>query len=375
VTLRATPFHTRVAEANRSNAWLERNAVTLAAHFGDARDEALAARFSVVLADISWRWRLAIPGADAAEGLARLLTRDARMLSPGTAFKALWLNDKGAVRGAGVLAREADDDGFLFAAAAPDAEWIAMAAQAFGLAVRDLTQAQGGVAIVGPYADAVIRAAGLDETIALLAFHRMAWRGIEIVLSRWGEHGGYEIWCDADDGLVVWDRLVRAGAPFGLRLAGAQAMDILDVEAGVARPGRDYRAARDAFASAPHPRTLGLERLVDEAHLDFAGRSAFLAARASATRRLAGLVIDGETPAPHTEILRDGTIVGRTFSSVYSPALRRAIALAELDLASANSNTALALALPTTPDEPLARTATARVADLPFVPVPVPVGA
>jgi aminomethyltransferase len=371
--LRATPFHTRTAEANRNNAWRERNGVTLASHFGDARDEALAARFSVVMADISWRWRLAIPGNGAAEALARLFTRDARMLSPGSAFKALWLNDRGAVRDAGVLAREHDDDGFLFAAAAPDAEWIEAAAQAFGLAVRDLTMAQGGIAVMGPYAEALLRAAGLDETIAPLGFRRMAWRGIAVVVSRWGEHGGYEIWCDAEDGLVVWDRLVRAGAPFGLRLAGLEATDILDIEAGVARPGRDYRPARDAYAAAPQPRALGLERLIDEAHLDFVGRNAFLAARAAVARTLVGLVFDSETPAPHTEILREGAVVGRTFSAVYSPALRRAIALAEIDIASANSSTALTVTLPTSADAPLARAVTARVADLPLVPASAPV--
>ncbi len=368
--LRATPFHARAAEANRRNAWIERNGVTLSANYGDATDEAIAARFSVVLADISWRWRIAIPGATASEALARLLTRDARMLAPGRSFKTLWLNDAGAVRGTGVLARESDDDGYVLVAAAPDPDWLAAAARAFGMGVRDLSAQQGGVALIGPFADAVIRAAGLDGELDLLAFRRIAWRGVDIALSRWGEHGGYEVWCDADDGLVVWDRLARAGASFGLRLAGTQAMDILDLEAGILRPWRDYHPARNDFVATPHPRSLGLERLMDEVHPDFVGRSACLAARASVIRTLAGVALDGAVPAPHAELRRGGLVVGHTWSSCYSPSLRRAIALAELEPAPAGASADLTLLLPTSADAPVARTATARVADLPFVPIP-----
>src|SRR5580765_7150707 len=105
MSVRATAFHVRAGEANRSNTWIRRNGFTLAREYSGAHEEALAARFGVVLSDISWRWRVFLDGARTAEFLSRLTTRDASVLAPGTAHKVLWLTDGGALRGAGIIAR------------------------------------------------------------------------------------------------------------------------------------------------------------------------------------------------------------------------------------------------------------------------------
>jgi len=365
MTLRATPFHARAAEANRGNDWTVRNGCTLARVYSDAHEEALAARVRGVLADISWRWRELIEGARADEFLSHLATRDASKLEPGAALKALWLNDGGAVRGAGAIARYGKAT-FLLVSAAEDREWIASAAARFGVKMHDA--GEGGLALIGPYAARVLQEAGLDPALEPLAVRKVFWRGTSVTLSRFGEHGGYEIWCAPDDGLLVWDRLMRAGAAFGLQAAGTEAMDILDLEAGIARPIRDYAPARDGFVKQPTPKSLGLEKLIDSTHQIFNGRSAYLAALE--TKTLIGLEIDSEMPAPHTPILRNGQAIGRTLSSHYSPALRRAIALAIVEESAAAPGTELALTLAPTAETPEFRNAIARVAALPFLPVP-----
>jgi aminomethyltransferase len=365
--LRATPFHVRSAALNRDNAWRNRAGFSLAASYGDISGEALAARMRVALADISWRWRVMLEGARAGEFLSRLLTRDTASLAPGTALKALWLGDAGGVRGAGAVARFGRDS-FQLISAARDAEWLAQAAALFSIVPRDVSE--GGLAIVGPYARATLTAAGLDADLEPLAFRKRFWRGLDVTLSRWGEHGGYELWCKPDDGIVVWDRLMRAGAAFGIQPAGLAAMDLLDIEAGVARPERDYAPARDAFAESPTPRALGLEKLIDENHKSFNGRAAWLAAREKETMTLAGIEIDGDVPAPFSPLIRDGRAVGHAMTSAYSPSLRRAIALARIELASAAPGTALLVMLAPTLEIPEIRTVPARVAALPFLPAP-----
>ena len=367
--VRATPFHARAASANRDNAWSARNGVTLSSFYDDAGDEALAARSRVAIADISWRWRAMIEGPRAGEFLSRLLTRDPMKLDPGSALKALWLGDRGGVRGAGAVARFGRES-FQLISAAPDPEWIAAAASSFALVPRDISQTEGGLAIVGPYARATLAATGLDVELEPLTFRKLFWRGLDVTLSRWGEHGGYEIWCKPDDGVVVWDRLIRAGLPFGIAPAGLAAMDLLDIEAGIARPGRDYAPAREAFAKAPTPLALGLETLIDDEHKSFNGRDVWLAARTTETRRLAGLEFDGDTPAPFTPLLHDGKAVGHTLTSAFSPALRRAVALAQVDTAAAQPGTVLSLTLPSSMDVPESRKDTARVVSLPFLPAP-----
>ena len=366
---RATPFHGRAAEACETNDWAVRNGVTLARVYTDANDEALAARFRAGLIDISWRWRVSIDGAGAAEFLSRLATRDVATLEPGQAVKALWLGDGGGVRGAGVIARFGQEN-FRLVSAAPDMDWIASAAARFGVTVRELGQSVGGLALVGPYAAATLARAGIDPALEALGFRRQFWRGLDVTLSRWGEQGGYELWCTADDGIILWDRLMKAGAAFGLQPMGLAAADILDVEAGIARPGRDYLLAMDGNTAGPTPRALGLERLIDEAYAGFNGRDGYLAARAGERLRLAAIEIDSQTPASHTPLMRGATAVGRTLTSVYSPALRWAIALAQVEVEASVPATVLSLTLPPSLEIPELRTVSARVVGLPFLPLP-----
>jgi aminomethyltransferase len=191
-----------------------------------------------------------------------------------------------------------------------------------------------------------------------------------VTLSRWGEHGGYEIWCKPDDGVLLWDRIARAGAAFDLLPAGLAAMDLLDLEAGIARPGRDYQAARDGFAKVPTPASLGLERLVDLDHAEFNGRSSWLAGRDAEPKTLVGIEIEADRPAPHTPLLLGERTVGRTLNSHYSPALRRAIALAQVERSAAEPGTSLTLTLSPNRETPDFRTVAARVVALPFLPAP-----
>jgi aminomethyltransferase len=369
MTLKATPFHARAADANRHNVWLTRNGVTLAQHYGNVMREALAARLNVVIADISWRWRVMLEGAAVEALLSKLVTRDARALAPGGAFKALWLSDAGGVRGAGVVARLGRET-FQLAASAPDRDWIAAAAATMNVQMRD--EESGGLAIVGPYAAATLKAAGLDTELEPLAFRKLSWRGIEVMLSRWGEHGGYEIWCAADDGVVVWDRLMRAGAAYGIVPAGVGAMDVLDLEAGVPRPELDYKPAREASDAEPMPATLGLTSLIDDAHHGFNGRRAFLVAKPS--RKLVGLEIESDEPAPFTPVMLNDKVVGHTLRSAYSPALKRAIALATVDEAAATA-ALLSVTLPPDMAKPELRKAVARVTGLPFLEKPASIEA
>jgi aminomethyltransferase len=369
--LRPTPLHARTAALNTRNTWIERNGFTLARDYGDREGEALAARFSVVVSDISWRWRVTLDGARSAEATARLFTRDASGLAPGTGLKALWLNDAGAVRGAGLVARLGDAQ-FLLAATAPDPDWILGAASRFEVEAKDATRLAAGIALIGPYAARLLSAAGLDPALEPLAFRTVDWRGLTVTLSRWGEHGGYELWCGSDDATIAWDRLFKAGASFKARVAGAAAMDMLDIERGVARPGRDYRTAVDGLSPEPQAASLGLERLIDETH-EFNGRTQWLARRARSGTSLKGLVFDGEIAAPHSPVMRGVMVVGRTFSSVYSPALRRAIALAQLETSGSAQGAQLFVTLPTSADAPAERRANVHIVDLPFLPNPDPI--
>ena len=364
-TIQSSPFHARAAALNLANAWVVRNDMTLAAAYTDANDEALVTRTRVGLADLSSRWQLVLEGPREAEFLQRLLTRDVSTLAPGTALKALWLNDNGGVRGAGVIARYGKES-FRLTGFVPDREWILATAKLFDVTCREPSNL-GGLGLIGPYAKATLEAAVLPADIDLLAFRVISWRGAEVTLTRFGQQNGYELWCNADDALVVWDQLDKAGAPFGLQPVGVDAADILDLEAGVPRPGRDFIPAADS--GSPDPRALGMERLIDESH-PFNGRTAYLARSREARLQMVGLEIDSEEPAPFAHLMHNGVSVGSALSSCYSPALRRAIALAQVGPKFAEPGTKLNLTLPPSLDTPQVKVVSAKVVTLPFLPAP-----
>jgi glycine cleavage system aminomethyltransferase T len=120
-------------------------------------------------------------------------------------------------------------------------------------------------------------------------------------------------------------------------------MDILDLEAGVARPGRDYSPTRGGFIGSPMPGELGLSSLIDAGHSEFNGRSACLASAGHQDRTLVGVRIGSDVPAPFTELQFEGRSVGHTLSSAYSPAMRCALAFAMVETKKAAPGTRLSL--------------------------------
>ncbi len=354
--LHASSFHVRMAEHNAGNAWVTRGAFTLAAHYCDPREEALAARFSAVLIDASAMARLRVHGAGAVKLLSAAFSADMESLAACSATRVIWRSNGGGVRGSGIAARFGAAN-FALASFDTDGAWFEAAAKRFDATIRDETGEKGVLLLVGQFASSILAAAGLEST-AQLAQERHAvqsWRGLTVTVSRWtslaNALGGYEIACANEEAVMVFDRLWRAGQDFGLMLAGQEALETLLLEQGVPIPGADFVPAREADARTPSPASLGF-RGFDE------GPSA------PPSRVLAGVELDSDTPMPFAPIALNGAIVGTTLRSAYSPALRRAIALAQIDSAIAAAATAIAVRR-LTPDG--IEEISARVAALPFL--------
>jgi folate-binding protein YgfZ len=134
---------------------------------------------------------------------------------------------------------------------------------------------------------------------------------------------GFDIFVAAGTAPSVWQSLVEAGA----RPAGDDTLEVLRVEAGVPRYGVDSSDANVVL------------EVVDEAEAVsytkgcYAGQEiiARIHWRGHVAKRLAGVVYARDAE-PHADVrLRDcagGREAGRVTSSVYSPRLRRHVALA-----------------------------------------------
>ena len=152
--------------------------------------------------------------------------------------------------------------------------------------------------------------------------------GIPLVVSRtgWSSELGYELYLqDGSRGDELWEKIMAAGEPFGLK--PGHTSSIRRIEGGML----SYHADADIDTN---PYELGLDRLVSlDTEADFIGKAALRRIHdEGVSRKQVGLIIDGAPlSGPNTSfwpITRDGTTVGKVTSAVYSPRLDQNIALA-----------------------------------------------
>jgi glycine cleavage system aminomethyltransferase T len=153
---------------------------------------------------------------------------------------------------------------------------------------------------------------------------------------------------------VVFDRLYRARQLSRLRLAGEEAFQLLQMEAGLPLPYLDFTPARTPFACAPSPSALGLGESAQAK-----GAEGEVAAPV-----LAGLQLESEQSMSYARVFAGETEAGRSMRSLYSPTLKAAIALAALSPDHAAAGTILTLR---GADLVGAREVSARVVPLPFL--------
>jgi aminomethyltransferase len=244
------------------------------------------------------------------------------------------------------------EDKFLLRSADIDLGWFDCAAPRFGVSLRDATQMRGLLFITGPFALPALVAAGLE--VGDLNEDRHSdydWRGLAVTVFRCARASGYELSCAAQDAIAVFDRLMRHAPLLALRLIGEDALQLLQLEAGLPLVHADFAPAREALAREPSPASLGFKA---RPHGD----------NDAGLRLLAGIAWDSDQPAPFAPVFAGGKEIGRTLRSLYSPALKCAIALAQLDPDGAALGTAVSMMRL---ESSGLRESTGRVVALPFL--------
>jgi glycine cleavage system aminomethyltransferase T len=107
--------------------------------------------------------------------------------------------------------------------------------------------------------------------------------------------------------------------------------------------------------------------LIEERYAAFNGRATWLANHAKSKTAIVGVEIDSEMPASFFPLLHQDRFVGCTLTSVRSPFLRRAIALAQVEKQLTAPGTEFTLTLPMSLKSQKHRMVAARVVRLPFV--------
>lgn len=293
--------------------------------------EHTAVRERVGMFDVSHLGKARVSGPGAAAYVNACLTNDLARIEPGKAQYTLCCEPGGGVIDDLIAYLRSDEDVFLIPNAANTATVVdLLAAQAPpGVAVENLHQSYGVIAVQGTLSDEVLGSLGLPTGHEYMSFVETDWEGLPVIVCRTGYTGerGYELvpmWQNAGP---LWDTLAVAIAERGGLICGLGARDTLRTEMGYPLHGND-------LSLQITPVMAGSAWAVGWDKPSFWGKEALSAQRAAKTSRLSrGLVVTGRgIPRSHCAVLDgEGVDVGEVTSGTFSPTRKQGIALALLD--------------------------------------------
>ena len=283
-----------------------------------------------ILCDVAVERQVEITGPDAARFTQTLTPRDLSTMQVGQCKYILITNQDGGILNDPVLLRLAEDRFWISLADSDILLWAQGVAVHAGMDVSIREPDVSPLQLQGPKSGMIMEAL-FGEEIASLRYYRlreMALDGIPLIVSRtgWSSELGYELYLqDGSRGDELWEAIMAAGEPFGLK--PGHTSTIRRIEGGML----SYHADADIDTN---PYELGLDRLVNlDMDADFIGKAALRRIRDEGVRRRqVGLIIGGEPlKGPNTTfwpVRRNGATIGKVTSAVYSPRLEKNIALA-----------------------------------------------
>ncbi|MGB6639927.1 MAG: aminomethyltransferase family protein [Thermoanaerobaculia bacterium] len=362
-----TPFHSRTSKLCTSNYWKSWAGYYTVSSYGISHEpEYLAIRHAAGLIDMTPLFKYEIHGPDAAEFLSRATVKDVRKLKVGRVTYLCWCDDEGKMVDDGTISC-LDESYFRLTAAEPMLSWLDRLAHGYDVQLEDSSDRMAVLSLQGPTSRDILKQVVDADMDALRFFGVVRCRidGIDGWVSRTGYTGdlGYEIWVGNDDAEKLYDTLMAAGGPYGIRATGLDAMDVTRIEAGFIMNGVDYYSAHHCLVEPrkSSPYELGLGWTVQLDREPFVGQSALKKEKEQGSGRLfVGLDIDwaeveavfdlyGLPPELPGSAWRDGRPVydengqwiGQATSGVWSPTLKQNLALAQVEAAFAKVGTQL----------------------------------
>ena len=298
---------------------------------GGVLAEHAAVRDAVGIFDVSHLGKALVRGAGAAEFVNRCLTNDLGRIGPGQAQYTLCCDEDGGTVDDLIAYLRSDFEVFLIPNAANTASVVERltAAAPEGVEVANLHREYAVLAVQGPKSDEVLEALGLPTDHDYMSFTESEIDGRTLTVCRTGYTGerGYELVVPQADAVAVWDAVIAAGEPFGIRAAGLGSRDTLRTEMGYPLHGHELSAeispvmARAGWA-------------VGWSKPEFWGKDVLEQQKAQKqVRTLRGLVATGRgIPRPGMTVRdADGAELGEITSGTFSPTRREGIGLALLE--------------------------------------------
>ncbi len=289
--------------------------------FDNCGAECRAVREAVGLFDQTSFAKFTVDGPDALDVLNQLSANDVDV-EVGRVIYTQWLNTKGGIEADLTVVRLGDQSfKVVTAAAGRTREWSRLRRQCVGRDVEIAHLPEPMLGLMGPNARPLLSSiCDVDFSNEAFPFgtaQHIVVGGVNVHAMRLSYVGalGWELYVAETDAAALYDALATAGAEYGLVHAGYHAMNSLRLESGYRHWGHDI-----SDEDTPLEAGLGFAVAWDKPG-GFIGKDALLAQRGQLlTKRLIQLKLDDpDTLLYHDEpVYRDGELVGRTSSGMFS---------------------------------------------------------
>ncbi len=270
-----------------------------------------------------------------------LVTRDITRVKPQQVVYTAWCDDDGKMIEEGTLFRLGPDD-FILNAALHQLHWLHESAYGFDVAIEEISDRLAGLALQGPTSRDILKALGVGaiENLPHFGILETTVDGHWLRIDRAGYTGdlGYELWVEPKNALWLWETLFRIGNPYKIAPIGSRALDMTRIEAGFILVDVDYIGAMHAIrlSQRQSPIEAGIGWAIGfKKQGYFIGKRALIREKTLGLSRhiLVGIEIEGRKPAPGAFLYADRAArheIGLTTSALWSPALKKNIAFAQV---------------------------------------------
>lgn len=293
--------------------------------FATVAEEHAAVRTAAGLLDLTSFAKYEIHGPDAFAVLQYLSVRDLDKPN-GTVSYTQLCNSRGGIEADVSITRLADDRFYYVTGTGNgirDTEWIRANAPAGSrFAIDDVTSAWAVLLLTGPKAPDIAAAAIGDSAPSTreLGYVTIGAATIRTLPISFAGEAGWELHIPTEFGCDVYERIMAAGKPFGLRNFGYRALDSLRIEKG-------YRYWGSDITPDCNPYEAGLGFCVDLDRAPFLSQAALKNAKAAGpTRRLCTFIAPQLRNAFGGEaVYARGTLVGATTSASFAHSIGKTV--------------------------------------------------
>jgi dimethylglycine dehydrogenase len=299
------------------------------AWFGAVKAECEAVRDACGILDLPGFSRFVLTGDGAAAWLSRQIT--GKLPAVGRLGLAYFADEAGRIVTEMSVARLGEDELLLITAATAqlhDGDWLRAHLEP-GLSLTEETDLWSTQILTGPKAREILGfVSDADLAKGWLTFQNATVAGRAVFLMRVSFAGelGWEIHSRLADTPAVWDAVLAAGTPLGLKPFGMFALNSLRIEKG-------YRAWKGDLSTDYSVLQGGLERFVDWTKPEFRGKAALAAEKqAGVAKSFCTLVIAaGDFDPPYMSTIWAGDqVVGEVTSGYFGHRVGACIGLGML---------------------------------------------